>query len=407
MAHQDYDYIIVGAGLAGAYAVEGIRDMDDDGSILLIGLEKYLPYDRPPLTKKLWFGQKKVEDIFVHDTSFYTDNFVDTLLGVEVVELNAQNKTIMDSRGDTYGYENLLLATGGTPRRLDIPGADLEGICYYRYLSDYLKIREKVSENATAVVIGGGFIGSELAAALNINGVRVSMVYPEDWLVQRVFPRDLALAVENRFLDRGVMIFKGDIPVGIEKLDGGRFLTHTRNGKQLESDILIVGAGILPSTGLAEMAGLDVKNGIVVNENLQTSSASVYAAGDNARFPYSALSGEMRVEHWDNALNQGRHAGWNMAGKGIAYDYMPYFFSDLFEFGYEAVGDLDSRLDVVADWEKENDTGVLYYLKDFKVRGVMTCNIYGKMDDARRMIREGREIIPDDLRGAIRPPMAA
>ena len=400
MAEQDYSYIIVGAGQAAGTAIEGIRDMDDEGSILLIGNEEYLPYERPPLSKKLWFGKKTIDDIFVQSKDFYIDNFVDLMLSTEAVGLDARNKRITDSKGNAWTYDNLLLATGGTPRKLSIPGADLEGICYYRYLDDYKNIRAQAMENKTALVIGGGFIGSELAAALNINKVQVTMIYPEDYLVQRVFPQSLALSLENKFLDRGIMIFKGDVPTSIEKVDG-RFLTHTRDGKTIESDFIIAGAGIIPNTKLAEMAGLQVGNGIIVDENLQTSFDSIYAAGDVANFPYQALGTHTRVEHWDNAREQGKHAGWNMAGKGIAYDYMPYFYSDLFEFGYEAVGEVDSRLDTVQDWQKENDTGVIYYLKDKKIRGVMTCNLYGKMDDARQLIRSGKEVIPKDLFGMI------
>jgi NADPH-dependent 2,4-dienoyl-CoA reductase/sulfur reductase-like enzyme len=233
------------------------------------------------------------------------------------------------------------------------------------------------------------------------------MVFPEDHLVQRVFPRSLALAVENLYLERGALIFKGDVPVAFEKLPEGRYLTRTRNGKGFESDIVIVGAGIKPETELARMAGIDMGNGIIVNENLQTSNPFIYAAGDNAFFPYEALGTNTRVEHWDNAVQQGKHAGWNMAGNNQAYDYMPYFYSDLFEFGYEAVGDLNADLSTFSDWEEENKRGVIYYMKDYKVRGVMAVNIYGRMDDARRIIREGREMIPiERLCGAIRSDSA-
>jgi NAD(P)H-nitrite reductase large subunit len=407
MIENIYDYVIVGAGTAAGNAVEGIRNQDPEGSILLIGKEAYLPYNRPDLSKKLWFGKKKVDQIYVNDEDFYTNNNVDVLMGIEVVGLNTVSRSIRDKKGSEWGYEKLLLAGGGSPRRLDIPGGDLEGISYYRYLDDYYAMKEQVDEDKTAVVIGGGFIGSELAASLTMNKVSVTMVYPEDWMVQRVFPQSLGEAVESDFKERGISILKWDVPVKIEKLDGNRFLTTTRNGKRLESDILIVGAGIIPDTKLAADAGLKVGNGIVVDDHLRTSDPNVYAAGDNAFFPYIALGKEMRVEHWDNAVNQGRHAGWNMAGKGVVYDYMPYFFSDLFDFGYEAVGELDSRMDFVADWETENQTGVIYYLDDRRVRGVMTCNIYGKMDQARQMIREGKQVLQEQLCGVIQGSMAA
>ncbi|MEN6371703.1 MAG: FAD-dependent oxidoreductase [Armatimonadota bacterium] len=400
MPDKSYKYIIVGGGLAGASAVEGIRERDKGGSILLFGSEKHLPYDRPPLTKKLWFGQKKVEEIFVHDSDFYKANNVDLAFDVDVVGVDASGKNVTDSRGDTYPFDKLLLATGGVPRTLDIPGGDLDGIYYYRYLDDYLRLRGEAIEEARAVVIGGGFIGSEIAAALNINEVEVTMIYPEAYIVQRVFPEGLGRAIQDEYIDRGVNIYSSDVPVTIEK-QRSVFLTRTKAGALIESDMVIIGAGIIPSIELAEMAGLTIQNGITVNDRLQTSNTDIYAAGDNAYFPYAALGEMMGVEHWDNAINQGKQAGLNMAGADEPYTYMPYFFSDLFDFGYEAVGDINSKLETHADWQKEYDTGTIYYLKDGKVRGMMMCNVWERVEDARSIIRNGRQILPEDLRGAI------
>jgi NADPH-dependent 2,4-dienoyl-CoA reductase/sulfur reductase-like enzyme len=325
---------------------------------------------------------------------------VDLLLDTEVAATDSHNKKVKDSRRNTWGFDKLLLATGGIPRRLDIPGGDLKEICYYRDLDDYMSLREQIADKKTALVIGGGFIGSELAAAMCVNGVQTTMLYREPWIVHRIFPESVGLAIEQKFMEKGVLIRKNDAPIKIERLHG-RFFTTTRDGKQIESEILIVGIGVIPSTKLAEMAKLTVENGIVVNENLQTSHDHIYAAGDNASFPYTALGKQTRVEHWDNALQQGLHAGWNMAGRGSKYDYMPYFWSDLFEFGYEAVGEIDSDLDIFTDLNGENQEGVIFYVKDRKVRGVMTCNIYGKMDAARNLIRSKKEMSPEDLKGAI------
>jgi len=401
MAERDYRYVIIGGGLAGGSAVEGIRKQDADGSILLICGEKHLPYDRPPLTKKLWFGKKQVEEIFLHDQQWYAAHGVDAALATEVTSLDPARRTLTASNGGTYRYDKLLLATGGTPRRLDIPGGDLDGICYYRYLDDYLKTRSAAAEGKSAVVVGGGFIGSEIAAALNINKLEVTMVYPGPYLVDRVFPEYLGRALQELYRSRGVAILSGDAPTSFEKA-GGRFLTTTRNGKRIESDLLIVGIGIVPTMNLAQAAGLTIENGVAVNELLQSSTPDIYAAGDVACFPYQALGKRMRVEHWDNAINQGLHAGRNMAGAGEPFTYMPYFFSDLFEFGYEAVGDVNSKLETFADWHKENDTGVIYYLSEGKVRGAMMCNVWEKVEAARELIRRGERMSPDHLRGAIR-----
>jgi 3-phenylpropionate/trans-cinnamate dioxygenase ferredoxin reductase subunit len=401
MANPSYHYVIVGGGLAGASAMEGIRERDQKGSILLINNEKHLPYDRPPLSKKLWFGKKKVEEIFLHKKEFYEQNNVAMTIGVTVTSLDAKNKTVTDNQGRTYRFKKLLLATGGAPRTLPVHGGALEGICYYRTLDDYVRIRKESTEGKSAVVIGGGFIGSEMAAALNVNKVDVTMIFPESSLVSRVFPEYLGRAIQDQYRARGIQILANDKPAGFSK-NGNRFVTYTVGGKKIESDMVIVGIGVAPSLELPRKAGLQTANGVIVNEYLQTSLPDIYAAGDIAFFRYQALGKQTRVEHWDNALNQGKWAGRNMAGASEPYTYMPYFFSDLFEFGYEAVGEVDASLETFADWQKENDTGVIYYLKDGKVRGAMMCNVWDKVEAARALIRRGEPMTPEQLRGAIR-----
>ncbi len=397
----NYKYVVVGGGLAGASAVQGIRELDKKGAILLIGGEQHLPYDRPPLSKKLWFGQKTVEEIFLHPREFYDQNGVDLLLGAFVTSLDAKQKTIADDTGRTFHYEKLLLATGGVPTRLPVPGGDSEGICYYRSLDDYLRMRKEAVEGKSAVVVGGGFIGSEIAAALTVNKVEVTMIFPGQYICSRVFPEPLARALEKNFVQRGVTILTGDSPASFAKKEG-RFIVTTAAGRRIESDMLIVGIGIKPSIELAQRAGLRTDNGITVNEYLQSSEPNIYAAGDNAFFPYQALGQQMRLEHWDCALSQGKQAGRNMADANEPFNYMPYFFSDLFEFGYEAVGEVNAGLETFADGQKENDTGVIYYLKDGRVRGAMMCNVWDKVEAARELIRRGQVASPESLRGAIR-----
>lgn len=396
-----YDYVIVGGGLAGASAVEGIRERDAAGNILLVGEEIHLPYDRPPLSKKLWFGKQKVEDIYLHDRAFYDQHAVTLALGAKAVRIDATAKTLTTASGETYGYAKLLLATGCKARTLSILGGDLEGICYFRSLDDYLRTRDVAAEGKSAVVVGGGFIGSELAAALNINKLNVTMIFPGELLCDRVLPDYLGRAVQQRYQDEGIRILASDQPVSFTK-NGSKFITRTGKGETIESDIVIVGVGVIPEMELAKSGGLEVGNGIVVNEYLETSQPDVYAAGDNAFFPYRALGQSMRIEHWDQALTQGKWAGRNMAGAHEPYIYQPYFFSDLFEFGYEATGEVDSRLETFADWQKENHTGVIYYLREGKVRGVMMCNVWDKVETARELIRKGETLTPEKLRGLIR-----
>lgn len=395
-----FDYVIVGAGLAGSSAIDGIRQHDATGSVLLIGAEPELPYDRPPLSKQLWFGTKQIEQVYLHDRSYYRAKRVELLLATRITALDRAARELVDHRGRRYGFGKLLLATGGAPRQLPIPGGDDRGLCYFRTLEDFRRLRTQAGPGKSAVVIGGGFIGSELAAGLRTVGTEVTMVFPEPYLAQRVLPPGLGLSLQQLYQRRGVQVFAEDAPVAITR-SGERFVTLTGKGARLSSDLVAAGIGIRPSIEMAATAGLVVGDGIRVNGFLQTSDPDIYAAGDNAFFPYVALNKEARVEHWDNAVTQGRLAGENMAGAREPYLHMPFFYSDLFEVGYEAVGEVDSRLECFADWREENRTGTLYYLRDGKVRGVLLCNVWGKVDAARRLIREGKPASPETLRGAI------
>lgn len=327
-------------------------------------------------------------------------NSVDLALGTTAVELNVSDKSVKTDDGQSIKYSKLLLATGGAPRVLEIPGGTLPEICYFRTLDDYRNIRRLAAEGAKAVIVGGGFIGSEIAAALNVNKVGVTMIFPEDYLAQRIFPRDMGNAIQKHYTDRGIAIFNNDVPVSFEK-KSGRMATRTKSGRELESDIVIAGVGIVPNADLAAKAGLKTDNGIVVDEYLMTSARDVYSAGDNTSFISAATGIRTRLEHWDNSIAQGTVAGRNMSGKRAKYDYIPYFFSDLFEFGYEAVGEVNSQLKTVEDWKKEYDTGVVYYLNNGAVRGIMLCNVWEKVDEARKLILKGTKVKPEELRGAI------
>lgn len=399
MSDLSYKYVIVGAGVAGAAAVEGVRELDPLGSIVLIGAERDVPYNRPPLSKQLWTGGKSVEQIFVHDREFYSHHSVDLRLETEVTQINPSAHVLRDNHGNSWRYERLLLATGGTPRYMDIPGGRTEGIFYFRTLDDYRDLRAEALEDKTALVIGGGFIGSEMAAALRMNKLQVMMLFPGNYLVPRVFPESLGTFLTEQYRQKGVQVFSGDTAVAISRHKNG-YLTRTRGGRDLTSDLIVVGVGIAPNLEIARAAQLKTDNGVIVNEFLQTSDPDIYGAGDIAFFPEANL-GPRRIEHWDNALAQGKHAGGNMAGAKKPFTYMPYFFSDLFEFGYEAVGDVNSRLRTVFDWKEENKKGVIYYLDGDRLRGAMMCNIFGKVDEARALIGKGAAVRDQDLRGAI------
>lgn len=397
---NEYPYAIVGAGLAGAQAVNGLRSLDETGPILMVGAEADRPYHRPDLSKKLWV-KEPTEKLYVHPEDHYETHGVDLRLSTRVTALDRANRTVTLDSGETCRYGKLLLATGGTPRRPDLRGADLEGLCYYRTLADFRFLRPQAVPGSSAVVLGGGFIGSELVAALSLHGVAVSWLFPEEYLCARVFPRDLAEALEGKYREHHVQIVSGEAATAFER-EGGKFVTHTRSGARYSSDMVVIGIGIEPEVALGRAAGLETDNGLVVNELLQTSDPDIYAAGDNANFPSAALGQRQRIEHWDHARSQGKAAGKNMVAPESPYTYLPYFFSDLYDFGYEAVGQVDARLQLVADWQQPFETGVLYYLQEGRVRGAMMCGVWEKVPEVRELIKGGQMYTPEQLRGLVK-----
>lgn len=387
-------YLIIGGGMTADAAVHGIREVDPDGTITLIGAEPQPPYNRPPLTKGLWKGEA-VESIW-RKTG---DAAVELQLGRRIMSLDLPRKIAVDDRGDSHNYDKLLLATGATPRKLPFGGDD---VTYYRGFADYERIRKVADTEGAVVVIGGGFIGSEIAAGLAMNGCKVSMLFPEDGIGSRIFPADLAKHLVRYYRDKGVQVSSGEQVAGIARADGP-IVVSTKSGKKLEADAVIAGVGVTPETELASAAGLAVEDGIIVDEHLRTSMPDVYAAGDVARFMSPQLGKRIRVEHEDNALTMGRAAGRAMAGDKAVYDHLPFFYSDLFDLGYEAVGDTDSRLETVADWRTEFREGVVYYLAGGKVRGVLLWGIFGKVDEARALIASGDTVNAANLKGRIVP----
>jgi 3-phenylpropionate/trans-cinnamate dioxygenase ferredoxin reductase component len=377
-------YLIVGGGLTGDAACKSIRTVDSEGSIVLVGEEEHAPYARPPLSKALWKGDE--ESTIWRGTA---DLGVDLQLGRRIVALDLEGRTALDDRGERYAYERLLFATGGRPRRLPFG----EDVVYFRTLDDYRKLRALAQGGARFCVIGGGFIGSEIAAALALNGARVTIVFPESGIGARIFPAELSAAVTDHYRGRGVEVLAGASVGGIER-DGDLTRVLLADGRVLEADAVVAGLGIEPNVELAASAGLEVENGIVVDAFGRAGGREdVFAAGDVARFPVAALATKMRVEHEDHAKSHGRTIGANMAGAGEPYDHLPFFYSDLFDFGYEAVGELDSRVETLAELGDVGDSGVVYYLDgERRPRGVLLWNLFGRVDDAREMIRAGEPI---------------
>jgi 3-phenylpropionate/trans-cinnamate dioxygenase ferredoxin reductase component len=389
---KHFDYLIIGGGMTADAAARGIRSRDEKGTIGIIGADPHPPYNRPPLTKALWKGDP-LESIWRHPEEVGAQ----LVIGRRVARLDAVVKRVLDDQREEYRYRRLLLATGGEPRRLPHSPS---GITYFRTLDDYKRTRLLAEHNTSFVVLGGGFIGSEIAAALRMQGRDVTMIVPEQGIGARVFPADLAQFVAKYYRDKGVVVHTGDSVNGIESR-GGRFAVKAKTAGTLETDAVIAGLGITPNTELAEQANLDVDDGIVVDDRLRTSRPEIFAAGDVARFHNPALGKQIRVEHEDNANTMGKIAGENMAGADRPYDHLPFFYSDLFELGYEAVGDVNARYETVSDWKEKFREGVVYYLEGGRVRGVLLWNTWGQVDAARALIAEPGPFSANDLKGRL------
>jgi NADPH-dependent 2,4-dienoyl-CoA reductase/sulfur reductase-like enzyme len=376
-----YRYLVVGGGMTGDAVCQGIRSVDADGRIGLVGEEPDPPYKRPPLTKGLWSGG--AEEKIWRNTG---DRDVDLHLGRRIVRIDPAAGTAVDDAGDVYRYEKLILATGGRARRLPQDG---DGVVYFRTLGDYRRVRALSDDGARFVVIGGGFIGSELAASLRSQGREVTMVFPEEGVGWRTFPASLSRAVTDYYREKGIEVLTETLVGSVEQ--GG---VRLEDGRLLEADAVVAGLGIEPNVELAAEAGLPVDGGIVVDDHARVEGAdNVWAAGDVARFPIAALGRSGRIEHEDHANNHGRLAGANAAGGDEVYDRLPFFYSDLFDLGYEAVGELDSRLQTIEVWQEPARKGVVAFVDaDSRPRGVLLWNVWDRVDAARELIDAGKPV---------------
>lgn len=319
---------------------------------------------------------------------------VEIHLGRLVKEIDPRQRRVMCDKGDIFTHEKLLLATGGRPQRLPF---DDDQIIYFRTLADYRRLRARTETGRRFAVIGGGFIGSEIAAALAMNGKEVVMIFPEAGIGDRVFPRELSQFLSSFYRQKGVEVLAGEKVTGL-KARGSQRALQMGNSREIVVDGVVAGIGIQPNVELAQSARLKVEDGIVVDEFLRTDHPDIYAAGDVAAFYNPSLGKRIRVEHEDNANTMGQAAGLNMAGRSEPYHHLPFFYSDLFELGYEAVGETDSRLETFADWKRPNEEGVIYYLQKERVRGVLLWNVWKQVDAARRLIADPGPFQPGDLK---------
>lgn len=356
-------YLLVGGGLASHQAAKQIREKDQQGGITLVGEEPYVPYDRPPLSKEFLRGQKARDELFFDPESYFYDHRIGLVLGTAVNRLELAKKQVVLTNGEILAFEKALIATGGRPVRLNIPGADLPRIYYLRTLDDAAAISSQAAEGKRAVVIGAGFIGMEVAASLTQRGVKTTVIESQSHIWARFLDATLARFFQDYCTQKGITFYTSEKAIEIKGNPTGPTSVLTRSRREIPCDFVCVGVGIVPNVELAQEAGLAVENGIVVNEYLQTSHSDIYAAGDVANYPDPVFGKRRRVEHWGHAEYCGQLAGQNMAGANNKYDLLTYVWSDVFDLHLEFAGDESEHDEVLIRGSLEAKSFMILYLK--------------------------------------------
>jgi 3-phenylpropionate/trans-cinnamate dioxygenase ferredoxin reductase subunit len=382
---------VVGASLAGAKAAEAARGAGFDGRIVLIGDEPGAPYERPPLSKAVLRGEKGADTARVHPDGFYADHAIERVTD-QVVALDLTARTVTLAGGGAVGFDTAVLATGAAPRRLGVPGADLRGVHHLRTIDDALRLRDAIRTATRVAVIGAGWIGSEVAASARQMGAEVVLVDPGPVPLRRVLGDEIGQVFRRLHADHGVTLRLGS---GVTALRGGAGTVEAvvlDDGRVEAADVVVVGIGVTPRTGLAERAGLRVDNGIVVDEHLETGVPGIYAAGDVANAWHPHYGHHLRVEHWASALNQGMTAGRNAAGAGEAYTRLPYFFSDQYDLGMEYVGHGDPGDSVTVRGDLDSREFIAYWHRDGIVTAAMNVNEWDVVEDLKAIVEAGTPI---------------
>jgi 3-phenylpropionate/trans-cinnamate dioxygenase ferredoxin reductase subunit len=383
----DQTFVIVGASLAGAKAAETLRAEGFEGRLLLIGAEDERPYERPPLSKEYLRGEAGREKVYVHEAGFYAEHDIELRLERRALDLDIAASELTLDDGERLRYDRLLLTTGAEPRRLSVPGADLEGVLYLRSVGDSDALRARLDRGGTVVVIGAGWIGAEVAASARQRGLEVTVLDPLSVPLERVLGGELGAIYRDIHADHGTRLLMG---TEVEAFEGGTAVERVRttDGRALECDFVVVGVGVEPRTELGEKAGLTLDNGIAVDERLRTSAPAVLAAGDVANAQHPFYGERIRVEHWANALNQGPAAARSMLGGDAPYDRLPYFFSDQYDVGMEYSGFARTWDRVVLRGDPGKREFIAFYVVNDRVVAGMNVNVWDVTDPIQRLIRE-------------------
>jgi len=393
---QNGAYVIVGASLAGAKAAEALRAQGFDGPVILIGDETERPYERPPLSKGYLLGTEERDSVYVHAADWYAEHDVDLRLGTVVTSIDPSAHEVTLADGSRVGYAKLLLATGSSPRHLPAPGGDLPGVHYLRRMADSEHLKAMFQEVSRVAVVGAGWIGLETTAAARTAGVEVTVLEAADLPLLRVLGPEVAQVFADLHNEHGVDSRFGVHVAEITASDGRASGVLLADGTHVAADAVIVGVGITPNTQLAEAAGLEVRNGIVVDSQLRSSNPDIFAAGDVANAFHPLLDTHIRVEHWANALNQPQTAARAMLGQDVAYDRVPYFYTDQYDLGMEYSGYVEpgSYDQVVFRGDTGQREFIAFWLRGGRVLAGMNVHVWDVNDAIANLVRAGR---PADL----------
>ncbi|HET6831192.1 MAG TPA: FAD-dependent oxidoreductase [Solirubrobacterales bacterium] len=388
---SDERHVIVGGGLAGAKAAEALRAEGHAGEIVLIGTEDELPYERPPLSKDYLRGEAKREDARVHPESFYRDGSIELRTATSVTAIDPGAREVELDGGERLGWDKLLLATGSEPRRLELPGSELDGVLYLRELDDADAIATRLEPGARLAVIGAGWIGSEVAASARQLGAEVEIVERAARPLEHVLGAEASDFYARVHREHGVTLHAG---AELERFEGTGQVEAVRlgDGATIDCDLVVVGVGIAPRTGLAEAAGLEVDDGIVTDERLATSAPGIFACGDVANAQHPFYGRRLRVEHWANALHQPETAARAMLGKDASYERIPYFFSDQYDVGMEYAGFATEWDRIVFRGDPDGGEFIAFWLQDGRVVAGMNVNVWDVTDQIQELIRSRREV---------------
>jgi 3-phenylpropionate/trans-cinnamate dioxygenase ferredoxin reductase subunit len=399
MTARKQTFVVVGASLSGAKAAEELRELGFDGRIVLVGSEPDRPYERPPLSKDYLRGESEREKVYVHDEDFYERQQIELLTSRTATALDPDAHRVTLDDGQSITYDKLLLSTGAEPRRLSVPGAELDGIYYLRTLADAQSLRGRLEVGGRVAVVGAGWIGSEVAASARQKGLEVTLIDPLELPNERIFGREIGSFYRDIHAQHGVELALAD---GVAAFEGnGRVAAvRTSSGRLIECDLAVVGIGVAPRIELGADAGLQIDNGIVVDEQLRTSAPDIFAAGDVANAWHPFFGARIRVEHWANALNQGPAAARAMLGESSSYERIPYFFSDQYEIGMEYSGFAIDWEKVVFRGDREAGEFLAFWLKDGRVVAGMNVNVWDVNDQVQALIRSRQQF---DLRALTDP----